>query len=159
MVPQWKNSQGRKASLSLPAAANLNNLNSLRFPAGSHNETWACSDYYQTITYFLDEVNPIGQCRLRENWWQSAGALPKPGKWKSSSSISLHPRLPFHSPHCLTVKPMTRPTINLCWYCAPPILWLMWTTFNLASDEEHYPKTFGAKKREKEMIPSCELEI
>ena len=27
-----------------------------RFPAGSHNETWACSDYYQTITYFLDEV-------------------------------------------------------------------------------------------------------
>ena len=27
-----------------------------RFPAGSHNETWACSDYYQTISYFLDEV-------------------------------------------------------------------------------------------------------
>jgi len=27
-----------------------------RFPAGSHNETWTCSDYYQTISYFLDEV-------------------------------------------------------------------------------------------------------
>lgn len=27
-----------------------------RFPAGSHNETWMCSDYYQTISYFLDEV-------------------------------------------------------------------------------------------------------
>lgn len=27
-----------------------------RFPTGSHNETWTCSDYYQTINYFLDEV-------------------------------------------------------------------------------------------------------
>ena len=28
-----------------------------RFPGGSHNETWMCSHYYQTIEYFLDEVN------------------------------------------------------------------------------------------------------
>jgi len=27
-----------------------------RFPGGSHNETWGCKDYYQTINYFLDEV-------------------------------------------------------------------------------------------------------
>ena len=27
-----------------------------RFPGGSHNETWMCSHYYQTIEYFLDEV-------------------------------------------------------------------------------------------------------
>ena len=37
-----------------------------RFPAGSHNETWACSDYYQTITYFLDEVESrTGKYRKR----------------------------------------------------------------------------------------------
>ena len=27
-----------------------------RFPGGSHNETWMCNSYYQTIEYFLDEV-------------------------------------------------------------------------------------------------------
>lgn len=27
-----------------------------RFPGGTHNETWATRDYYQTINYFLDEV-------------------------------------------------------------------------------------------------------
>jgi len=27
-----------------------------RFPSGTHNETWTCVDYYQTINYFLDEV-------------------------------------------------------------------------------------------------------
>jgi len=27
-----------------------------RFPGGTHNETWAARDYYQTINYFLDEV-------------------------------------------------------------------------------------------------------
>ena len=28
-----------------------------RFPGGSHNETWMCNHYYQTIEYFLDEVS------------------------------------------------------------------------------------------------------
>ena len=28
-----------------------------RFPGGSHNETWACPQYYATIRYFLEEVN------------------------------------------------------------------------------------------------------
>jgi len=37
-----------------------------RFPAGSHNETWACSDYYQTITYFLDEVNSCNIVRCSQ---------------------------------------------------------------------------------------------
>ncbi|XP_023334317.1 protein ABHD13 [Eurytemora carolleeae] len=27
-----------------------------RFPDGNHNETWSCSQYYQTINYFLDEA-------------------------------------------------------------------------------------------------------
>lgn len=27
-----------------------------RFPGGSHNETWMCNHYYQTLEYFLDEV-------------------------------------------------------------------------------------------------------
>ena len=27
-----------------------------RFPGGSHNETWMCNHYYQTIEYFFDEV-------------------------------------------------------------------------------------------------------
>lgn len=27
-----------------------------RFASGTHNETWTCSEYFQTINYFLDEV-------------------------------------------------------------------------------------------------------
>eukprot|EP00088_Acartia_fossae_P012153 TRINITY_DN1624_c0_g1_i1.p1 TRINITY_DN1624_c0_g1~~TRINITY_DN1624_c0_g1_i1.p1 ORF type:complete len:389 (-),score=59.86 TRINITY_DN1624_c0_g1_i1:932-2098(-) len=27
-----------------------------RFPSGTHNETWTCSEYFQTLNYFLDEV-------------------------------------------------------------------------------------------------------
>jgi len=27
-----------------------------RFAGGTHNETWSCSEYFQTINYFLDEV-------------------------------------------------------------------------------------------------------
>jgi len=27
-----------------------------KFPGGTHNETWSCSHYYQTILYFLEEV-------------------------------------------------------------------------------------------------------
>ena len=56
-----------------------------RFPAGSHNETWACSDYYQTITYFLDEV----ERRTKKNKTMAdptnctSGALLEPGKWTS----------------------------------------------------------------------------
>ena len=30
-----------------------------RFPEGNHNETWSCSQYYQTINYFLDEVSSM----------------------------------------------------------------------------------------------------
>ena len=30
-----------------------------KFPGGTHNETWSCSYYYQTITYFLEEVAEI----------------------------------------------------------------------------------------------------
>lgn len=38
-----------------------------RFPGGTHNETWTCSQYYQTITYFFQEVAKInGQSNLRE---------------------------------------------------------------------------------------------
>ena len=28
-----------------------------RFDGGTHNETWMCNLYYQTIEYFLDEVS------------------------------------------------------------------------------------------------------
>ena len=27
-----------------------------KFPGGSHNETWMCNHYYQTVEYFLEEV-------------------------------------------------------------------------------------------------------
>jgi len=27
-----------------------------RFPGGSHNETWTCNHYYQTLDYFFEEV-------------------------------------------------------------------------------------------------------
>jgi len=30
-----------------------------RFPDGSHNETWLCSLYYQTIAFFLEEVSVV----------------------------------------------------------------------------------------------------
>ena len=30
-----------------------------KFPAGTHNETWACSQYYATIRYFLEEVRHL----------------------------------------------------------------------------------------------------
>jgi len=36
-----------------------------RFPGGSHNETWMCSHYYQTIEYFLDEVVQIKDSSTR----------------------------------------------------------------------------------------------
>ena len=30
-----------------------------KFPGGTHNETWSCANYYQTIIYFLEEVSQI----------------------------------------------------------------------------------------------------
>jgi len=30
-----------------------------KFPGGSHNETWMCNHYYQTVEYFLEEVVQI----------------------------------------------------------------------------------------------------
>lgn len=32
-----------------------------RFPGGSHNETWMCPQYYQTIAYFLEEVVKLSE--------------------------------------------------------------------------------------------------
>ena len=30
-----------------------------KFPGGTHNETWSCAHYYNTISYFLEEVAEI----------------------------------------------------------------------------------------------------
>ena len=45
-----------------------------RFPGGSHNETWTTPNYYQTINYFLDEVN-IDLCR---NFHQNSRVKKQP---------------------------------------------------------------------------------
>ena len=33
-----------------------------KFPGGTHNETWSCAHYYQTIIYFFEEVAQICIC-------------------------------------------------------------------------------------------------
>ena len=33
-----------------------------KFPGGTHNETWSCSHYYQTIIYFLEEIAQVSLC-------------------------------------------------------------------------------------------------
>lgn len=33
-----------------------------KFPEGTHNETWMCSQYFPTISYFLDEVSEMPVC-------------------------------------------------------------------------------------------------
>ena len=80
-LARWKTS-GVSADL-----INLHHV--LRFPAGSHNETWACSDYYQTITYFLDEVNSCKYCQVLSNNCQVLYLNRESGRARAASPSTL----------------------------------------------------------------------
>merc|ERR1719211_805483 len=46
-----------------------------KFPGGTHNETWSCAHYYQTITYFLEE---IAQMPISNNYIAKSTKHPPP---------------------------------------------------------------------------------
>ena len=86
----WCPSEKTSKVENLWCSADLINLNHvLRFPAGSHNETWACSDYYQTITYFLDEVNSCKYCQVLSNNCQVLYLNRESGRARAASPSTL----------------------------------------------------------------------